>query len=453
MSPEPPLDSDATSLGERLSVLVEVVQAFAAGDYSRPAVVGPAGDEADALAAGINMLVEEVEWARAELEKVVVASTARAEELAKLSSQLESEISERREREERLREAHQQLAERLADVERLNREISKLTEMTNLFQVCGTREEAFAVLGQVAPDLFDGTSGVLYVFVPSRDVLDIVIGWGEIDPPRVIEPADCWGLRRSRLHASLSNAGLRCGHIAADWAGDHLCMPLIAQGVALGLLHLRYPTVGDSDTENGSASAGYERFAGAAAEQIALALANLELRTALQAQSIRDPLTNLYNRRYLDETLVRELHRTSRDGSPVSFLMIDVDRFKTFNDTYGHDAGDVALRELAVILRENVRGDDVVCRFGGEELAIVMAGVDTDEALRRAEHLRTAIRDAEFDWHGQPLGTITASFGVATAPTHANTKDGLIKAADSALYQAKAQGRDRVALFEPNDEA
>jgi diguanylate cyclase (GGDEF)-like protein len=149
---------------------------------------------------------------------------------------------------------------------------------------------------------------------------------------------------------------------------------------------------------------------------------------------------------------VRDLHRADRGGTPVSLLMIDLDRFKPFNDTYGHDAGDTVLRRVAVILREHVRAEDVVCRFGGEEFTIVMAGVDTSEAAARAERLRAAISDVEFDWHGQPLGTITASFGVATYPGHAGTKTDLIRAADTALYQAKHDGRNRVATYAPQGE-
>jgi diguanylate cyclase (GGDEF)-like protein len=444
----------AATVDERLASLLETVSAFAALDFSRPAEVGSAGDLLDALAAGINMLGEEVEASTRELEERV---GERTQQLEVAASELQAEVAERRRSETAVREAQKTLGERLAEVERLNREIAQLTELTNLLQVCATRQEAFEVLAQAGPELFPGTEGAVYTFVASRDVVQMVASWGRFTPPATIDPGDCWGLRRGQLHTAKGRRGLRCAHAPADWSGDQLCMPLIALGEVLGLLHLRCSTDTDGQPRDGPVHGtpprSHERLAVAAAEQIALALANLELRAALQSQSIRDPLTNLYNRRYLDETLVRELHRAERAETPLSLLMIDIDRFKPFNDTYGHDAGDTALRQVAVILREQVRAEDVVCRFGGEEFAIVMAGVTTTEAATRAEHLRAAISDVELDWHGQPLGAITASFGVATYPGDAGTKANLIRAADTALYQAKNNGRDRVATYVPPSEA
>jgi diguanylate cyclase (GGDEF)-like protein len=440
---------DAVTVDERLTSLLETVSAFAALDFSRSAQVGSAGDLLDALAAGINMLGEEVEASTRELEERVAERT---QQLEQLTRDLQAEVAERRRSEAAVRDTGETLRERLADVERLNREIAQLTELTNLLQVCATRQEAFEVLAQAAPALFPDTEGAVYTFVASRDVVEIVASWRGFAPAATIEPGDCWGLRRGQLHTVKNGHGLRCAHTPTDWSGNQLCMPLIAQGEVLGLLHLRYATdTGErhDGVADGTPHRGHERLAIAAAEQIALSLANLELRAALQSQSIRDPLTNLYNRRYLDETLARELHRAARTETSVSLLMIDIDLFKPFNDTYGHDAGDTALRQVAVTLREHVRAEDVVCRFGGEEFAIVMAGVDTTEAITRSEHLRTAISKAELDWHGQPLGTITASFGVATYPHHADTKADLIRAADTALYQAKNNGRNRVATYAP----
>lgn len=444
----------AVTVDERLDSLLDTIGAFAALDFSRPAEVGPAGDILDALAAGINMLGEEVEASTRELEERVAERT---HQLEALTSDLRAEVTERRRSEAAVRDAEGKLRERLADVERLNREVAQLTELTNLLQVCATRQEAFEVLAHAAPELFHGTDGAVYTFVPSRDVVKLIASWGRFAPPATIDPSDCWGLRRGHLHTVKGNHGLRCPHTPADSNGNQLCMPLIAQGEVLGLLHLRCTTESNRQQhegpDDGAPHRSHERLAAAAAKQIALALANLELRAELQAQSIRDPLTNLYNRRYLDETLTRELHRAERANTPVSLLMIDIDRFKTFNDTYGHDAGDAALRQVAVTMRELVRAEDVVCRFGGEEFTIVMAGVNTAEAATRSEHLRTAIHEAEVDWHGQPLGTITASFGVATYPHHAGTKADLLRAADAALYRAKDSGRNCVATYAPSSEA
>lgn len=443
----------AVTVDDRLDMLLETIVAFAALDFSRPAEIGSDGDILDALAAGINMLGEEVEASTRELEERVVERT---QQLEQLTRDLRAEVTERRRSEAAVRDAQETLRARLADVERLNREIAQLTELTNVLQVCATRQEAFEVLAQTAPELFHGTDGAVYTIVPSRDVVELIASWGVFAPPATIGPSHCWGLRRGHLHTVEGDQGLRCAHASSDSNGSQLCMPLIAQGEVLGLLHLRCTTDTDQShrrRDDATPLRSHERLAIAAAKQIALALANLELRAALQAQSIRDPLTNVYNRRYLDETLARELHRAARSGAPVSLLMIDIDRFKSFNDSYGHDAGDTALRHVAVTMRDQVRAEDVVCRYGGEEFAIVMAGVDTAEAAARSEHLRAAIRDSEVDWHGQPLGTITVSFGVATYPHHADSKADLLRAADTALYRAKDSGRDCVKIFVPPSEA
>ena len=440
-------------MDERLAALLETVSAFAALDFSRPAAISPAGDILDALAAGINMLGEEIEAFTRELEERVAERT---QQLDQLTRDLQAEIVERRRSEAAVRDTQETLRERLAEVERLNEEITQLTDLTKLLQVCATRQEAFEVLAQAAPKLFPGTEGAVYTFVASRDVVEMVASWGGFVSSQTIASGDCWALRRGQLHTAKNDHGLRCTHAAIDWSGDQLCMPLLAHGEVLGLLHLRYGTDTDGQqhdrSDDGAPHRSHERLAVAVAEQIALSLANLELRAALLAQSIRDPLTNLYNRRYLDETLARELKRAERAGSFVSFLMIDIDWFKPFNDTYGHDAGDTALRQVAVTLRDQVRSEDVVCRFGGEEFAIVMADVDTAEAATRSEHLRTAISKAELHWQGQALGTITASFGVATYPHHADTKADLLRAADVALYQAKNNGRNRVTIYVPPSE-
>ncbi len=406
------------------------------------------GDNLDALAAGINMLGEEIEAARRELEERVIERTHQLELLA---GELKVEVVERRRSESAVRDAQDSLRARLAEVERLNDEIMQLAELTNLLQVCTNRQEAFDVLAQAGLKLFVGTEGAVYMFVAQRQVMELVAFWHGFVPPETIDQSDCWGLRRGKLHTAKGPGGLRCAHTSADHAGDQLCMPLVAQGEVLGLLHLAWlsgtiASVRDGH-DDGTKRSNYEQLAVAAAEQMALVLANLELRAELQYQSIRDPLTNLYNRRHLDETLVRELHRADRLKTSVSVLMIDIDRFKMFNDTYGHGAGDTALRQVAATLSEQVRLEDVVCRYGGEEFVVVMPGSGTDDAANRAEHLRTAISHIELDWHGQPLGAVTASFGVASYPADADSTDGLIRAADAALYEAKEDGRDRVTAY------
>jgi diguanylate cyclase (GGDEF)-like protein/PAS domain S-box-containing protein len=164
----------------------------------------------------------------------------------------------------------------------------------------------------------------------------------------------------------------------------------------------------------------------------------------LQEQAIRDPLTGLHNRRYLDETLPRELQRAERAGQPVGVIMLDIDHFKRFNDTYGHDAGDALLQTMGTFLQRNTRGDDIACRYGGEEFTLVLPGASLADARQRAEELREGIQSLSVEHQGQPLGAVTASLGVAVFAAHGTTTDALVRAADQALYQAKRNGRNRV---------
>jgi diguanylate cyclase (GGDEF)-like protein len=189
-----------------------------------------------------------------------------------------------------------------------------------------------------------------------------------------------------------------------------------------------------------------QRVAGAAADKLGLSLANLALRERLRTQSVRDHLTSLFNRRYMEETLERELRRAQRGSVPLSVIMVDVDHFKRFNDDHGHDAGDALLAELGRLLRGHVRVEDVPCRVGGEEFAIVMPGAAAKDALRRAEELREAAHRLRIVHRGVSLGALSISLGVAAFPEHAAATDALLRAADSALYRAKREGRDRVVV-------
>jgi diguanylate cyclase (GGDEF)-like protein len=180
-----------------------------------------------------------------------------------------------------------------------------------------------------------------------------------------------------------------------------------------------------------------------------LALANLKLRETLHQQSIRDPLTGLFNRRYLEESLNREIHRALRTERSLAVVMIDVDRFKQFNDTFGHDAGDAVLRELGTFLQTHVRTSDIACRYGGEELTLIFPDADLEDAAHRAEALRQGIKELEITHRGQTLDQITISMGVSACPDCGTDGDDLIKAADAALYRAKKEGRDRTVVASP----
>jgi diguanylate cyclase (GGDEF)-like protein len=182
------------------------------------------------------------------------------------------------------------------------------------------------------------------------------------------------------------------------------------------------------------------------AERLALTLSDMKLREALRTQSIRDPLTGWFNRRFMEETLEREISRSARNGRPLAILMMDVDNFKGFNDAYGHEAGDVALQTLCQLIKKHIRTEDAACRYGGDEFVLIIPDTSPELAGKRAEAIRAAAGQVEIQYHGSPAGTLTLSFGVATSPVNGTTALELLRAADAALFRAKRDGRDRVQL-------
>jgi diguanylate cyclase (GGDEF)-like protein len=186
------------------------------------------------------------------------------------------------------------------------------------------------------------------------------------------------------------------------------------------------------------------RLAAVFADSIGLGIANLKLRESMRNLSIRDPLTGLFNRRYMEEGLAQELYRARRNDSKLAVIMIDIDHFKQFNDRYGHDGGDAVLRALGMFLKDHVRGSDIACRYGGEEFVLVLSSTTAEGALQRADAIRSGAALLSITHGNRPLGAITLSLGVAMFPEHGDLPAALVTAADIALYQAKGAGRDRV---------
>jgi diguanylate cyclase (GGDEF)-like protein len=229
-------------------------------------------------------------------------------------------------------------------------------------------------------------------------------------------------------------------------------VPLAAQGETLGVLYVEDGDEGPETSVDGLRlrRINLERVATAAGERISLALANLKLREILRNQSIRDPLTGLFNRRYMEESLARELHRGARKKRNVALVMVDLDHFKVFNDTFGHQAGDLLLRELSSVLKSRVRAGDMACRYGGEEFALILAETDSDGARTCTENIRAEIKNLHLHIRGQALGAVTISAGIAVFPGHGENAEELMRAADLALYRAKNEGRDRVLVGNPS---
>jgi diguanylate cyclase (GGDEF)-like protein len=330
--------------------------------------------------------------------------------------------------------------------ERRARDLDLLTQMAEVLQACMTEDEAYALIAKVAGQLFAEDQGAIFVTSASRNLVEARASWGGFPTAErgLFKPDDCWALRRGRLHGAGDTAtSVPCEHLPRPVPAGSLCVPLAAQGELLGVLYL-----GRQAAADGAAMMDAERrqLAQTVAEQLGLAMGNLKLREMLRNQSIRDPLTGLFNRRYMEETLERELRRAERGKRPLCVAMLDIDHFKEFNDTFGHEAGDVLLSELGRLLRATIRIGDVACRYGGEEFFLIMPELGVGDAERRLDEIRNAVKRLYITYRGQSIPGVTVSAGIATFPEHGNAGDELVRIADAALYRAKAGGRDRLVM-------
>lgn len=325
----------------------------------------------------------------------------------------------------------------------LTDELSQLGRYGNLLHGCTDLAEILQVSQQLLAQLLPGSAGTIYPLIDGEGLAEATHLWGiHIGNTKLqAQDHDCWALQRKRVHLSNSDApGSACAHIELPDGTDELssaCIPLTAQGESLGWLYL---------STSGHGAFPKLSLAIAAAEQLALALANLKLRQHLRDLSVRDPLTGLFNRRYLSESLGREMGRCKRRKLPLSVMVFDLDHFKGFNDSLGHQAGDSILVAFSRLLQNSVRNEDIACRLGGEEFILIMPEMGEDVAIRRATELLEATRKLEVMYEGKLLPQITTSIGIAMYPDHCSEADQLIGQSDTALYIAKNSGRDRYVM-------
>jgi diguanylate cyclase (GGDEF)-like protein len=311
-----------------------------------------------------------------------------------------------------------------------------------------TSTEARRVVEQSLGAFFQTESGAIYLQSGPESLVETFASWNHSTPPlkESFEPQECWALRLGRPNVtSDTDQATRCEHLQNGAKGNSICIPMMANGHALGVFHM-------SRAEGGAAGnlpeAGVRlKVAARVAEMLSRAISNFRIREMLIDQGIRDPLTRLYNRRYMEDTLNREVHRARRSGSTIGVVMIDVDNFKQFNDSFGHPAGDRFLRTLADFLKSHVRPEDIPARYGGEEFALIMPGACAKTALARAKSLQKGF------WENIPnlgRGTLreagSFSCGVAVSPEHGTSVEELLQSADEALYRAKKLGKNCVEI-------
>lgn len=367
---------------------------------------------------------------------------------------LKAEISDRHLAEQALQSLHLKLTRWVSELDKRTHEITLMNQMGKMLQSCKNVEEFHQVTLRYAEQLFPDDHGAVYMFNDSGKFMEAVCMWGKEPIEHSFAPDECWSLRSGHLYTADSpdNPNMLCRHIRARGFDksqvETICVPMMAQGETIGMFHIRStPKPGDTATNiHSKRSFAREQLVGAVAEQITLALSNLKLQDSLRQQSILDPLTGLFNRRYMKDSLERELYRAKRHNIPFGVIMLDIDFFKKFNDSYGHDIGDMVLERIGKLIKSAVRPEDIACRYGGEEFLVILPGTTMEGTNQCAARILSESHNIKIKNKGVMLGGVTVSLGVAAFPANGVTIEQVVKAADNALLEAKNSGRDRIIL-------
>lgn len=314
-----------------------------------------------------------------------------------------------------------------------------LARMTQRLQGCENFDDVINVAELFAPNIAPGIAGRLYVFDRDPWQMRCVAQWlSPADDKATFHPDACWAVRRGQSHPPVNGEpDVACYHLPESQAESALCVPLIAQGEAIGLLSFQNIT-----PENAPARAYLELMA----EALGLALANQRLRDALLEKALFDPLTGLRNRHHLEDTLHTQMTQAMRNGEPLSCMMIDIDHFKSINDRFGHEAGDQVIKNVATIVQRAAHDGGLAFRFGGEEFLVLLPGAGEAEAHACAQKIYNGVHALSLRYGLTEIGPVDVSIGIASYPEHAQS-DNLLRAADVALYRAKELGRSRIVSF------
>lgn len=323
-------------------------------------------------------------------------------------------------------------------------EIELMHRLANMLAACNNMVEAQQIVSDILPRILGNVNGSVSLMRASRNQLITQLDWGEAWPGSAsFAPEECWSLRKGRAHQSNDDFhSLTCGHMHEMENNQTLCIPLTAHGNTIGIMHL-YFGVGDINIDPIT-----EQLAFSVSEHLGLALANLSLQEKLRSQALSDPLTGLFNRRFFEQKLEEHSMNSATSEQPLSLLMLDLDHFKRFNDNFGHDAGDFVLKEISALLKQSVSEDEIACRLGGEELAVLLPHYTMQQATEFGQTLCDVVRSMHLEHKGLSLGQLGVSIGVATYPKPASDTESLVKMADNALYMAKDMGRSRVVNYD-----
>jgi diguanylate cyclase (GGDEF)-like protein len=343
---------------------------------------------------------------------------------------------------------NERLASTVNELEDRAHESELLTAARDELGLCVEVHEVYKSAANSLSRLLAGTSGSLCMINNSRQLVEVVSSWESGGRNSAIvdfnPPESCCGLRSGQPRLRQPGVSeIQCNHFQSTPPERYLCKPIVAYGNTLGVLYVQIPD--EATTSSISLHMDGPRQM---VQLIGMAVATLNLRTTLENQSIRDSLTGLFNRRFMEISLERELSRAARHNHSLAVLMVDLDRFKTFNDTYGHAAGDTVLKAVAEVFRSCIRNEDIACRYGGEEFTIILPGATQETACARAEAIRQAVATLRVPLEQDVCGDFTVSIGVAFYPSDGDAADLLLSRADIALYRAKRLGRNQVSLFE-----
>ena len=350
------------------------------------------------------------------------------------------DVSDRELARTNLRDVNVTLTRANAELKSQNEKVSLLSELGKSLLACDTIESACQILANTSVQLFPGQAGAIYLNHSNKERLSLVSAWGQNPAMEdVINIKTCQAIQQKSSRFFCVPQMIRQRALSHSSGGPNegpqVCFPLVVRGEVIGIFQLHGQSSGVYDT--------WIQLAHSAADQFALTVTNLRLRDSLHTQAIRDPLTGLYNRRHMEESLGREISRAARHGHSVGIIMMDIDFFKSFNDSYLHDGGDALLQRLGRYLRAHIRGEDIACRYGGEEFTLILPETSLDDTLIRAEYIRKGVNRIRITHRGVKLRSVTISAGVAVYPTHGASGAEVLRVADAALYKSKQAGRNR----------
>lgn len=333
----------------------------------------------------------------------------------------------------RLFESNKQLKIQRKALEEKARSISLLNEMGENFTSAHSSDEIYTICAKYTQKMFPNSKGIIWIYSKTKNKLEATAQWGhEKSLEKLhISAESCSAFQKRAIQIS------SCSHSRHKKEGN-ICLPILSSDEWYGVLSITFDLPLLSHTE--------QDLMAQISRSLTLALTNLKLRDSLYEMSIRDYMTGLYNRRYMEEMLSKALANAKRKESSLGIIMFDIDYFKNFNDTYGHEMGDLILKKIGESLKEEFREGDILCRFGGEEFLIILIDSSEKMTLKRAENLRKDVQKLRVPIGSQELKQLTVSLGVATFPENGWTEKELFQAVDKALYQAKERGRNRVCV-------